>query len=161
MVSPTFEEDQQWRIRTVRDGVYSVQNIGSNRYMEVPFAGCAKGENVATHTRSNRDHHRWVITKEGEDYFFQPAHCLTQGLDKNRRTNGNVHTWTFSNTNGNQRWKLIPINANSRTVRVNTSFDATPIKGRKSELFWIYNQTREVDQYVIQYATELGFECNY
>lgn len=66
--------------------------------------------------------------------------------------------WTYSANNRNQKFELIPVGTSARAFGTENAFNATPIIGRRSELSWAYDQIKEVEQYVIQYATEYDYE---
>ncbi|NJC28078.1 RICIN domain-containing protein [Neolewinella antarctica] len=98
---------QQWTFDHLGNNVYTIRNRGNNRYLEVPNAGCGKGERVATWTGGGSAHQRWQVTLSGGKYFLRPSHCTSQAADRKPGPDKIVHTWNFSTGNVNQQWNII------------------------------------------------------
>ncbi len=102
-------DDQRWVFTHLGDDVYTIKNKGTSRFLEVPYAKCGNGNNVATYTSANSNHQKWKAIKNGDVYSFKPMHCQNVALDRAAAAiNANVHTWGYSATNNNQKWKLMP-----------------------------------------------------
>ncbi|CAM4082526.1 MULTISPECIES: right-handed parallel beta-helix repeat-containing protein [Flavobacterium] len=118
MVNPGNYSDQEWVFNHLGNNIYTIKNRGTNRYLEVPFAKCENATQVATYTDALGDHQKWEVVANGVGiYGLKPAHCLTQGLDRNNGTlNTNVHTYFYGENNGNQKWKIIPVVVAKMTI---------------------------------------------
>lgn len=106
MVNQGASDDQQWEITHVGNGAYNVRNIATGRYLEVYQGKCENRANITTWTNPNASNVRWIITKNDNEYFFQPLHCTAQAMDYSNEPNSSVYTWGFSTGNNNQRFKL-------------------------------------------------------
>ena len=117
MEDSSTSDSQKWEFKHLGDDVYTIKNVGTKRYLEVPFARCANAIQIGTWTGSGSDHQRWKIEANGEGVFsLKPAHCTDQALDRNfGRIDTNVHTYSFWPNNSNQKWKIIPLNTALRT----------------------------------------------
>lgn len=116
MAAPANSPDQHWEIKHQGDDIYTIQNLTSKRYLEVPYAECKanQGTNVATYTYANNTHQQWKIVKKGSQHELRPAHCQTQALDRAfGAIDANVQIYPVVNNN-NQRWLIKSINTNSR-----------------------------------------------
>ncbi|UZO81624.1 RICIN domain-containing protein [Aquimarina sp. ERC-38] len=109
MVNPGSFDNQKWVFTHVGSNFYSIRNKASNRYLEVPFANCTNGSNVATWTDAKGQHKQWKVVRRGNQSFsIQPKHCLSKGLDRKEGSlNSNAQVWTYSVDNANQNWKII------------------------------------------------------
>jgi len=97
----------KWIFNHLGDNVYSIKNSGTNRFLEVPFARCENGSNVATWTGASSNHQKWKVTKNNSHYFLRPNHCRQRALDRSRgQTNTNAHIWRFNTSQANQRWEI-------------------------------------------------------
>ncbi len=113
--------DQKWIFTHLGDNLYTIKNKGTNRYLEVPYAKCGNGNNVATYTSAGGNHQKWKAIKNGSVYSFKPVHCQNVALDRAAGAiNANVHTWGYSATNNNQKWN-ITLSSGSRDVTKETS----------------------------------------
>ncbi len=114
MHNATTNDDQKWVFRHVNDDIYTIQNKGNSRYLEVSNAKCGNGSNVTTWIAANDTHQKWKISKNGNAYALKPMHCQTIALDRDAGAlNANVHTWRYSPGNNNQKWKILLLAANS------------------------------------------------
>jgi len=146
--------DQQWNIRHLNNNIYTVQNAGTNRYLEVPFARCANGENVATWRTAGANHQRWIISKEGSSYFFRPVHCDSRALDrKDGKVNATAHIWGFNTRNANQRWRLVRL-GNARAAQQEDGLNVFATPNRQVEVSWTLDQYRDKvpAEYIVEYA---------
>ncbi|WP_147404097.1 RICIN domain-containing protein [Aquimarina sp. AD1] len=111
MHKPANFDDQKWEIKHISDNSYTIKNLGTNRYLEVPYARCENGTNVATWTDDVDSHKKWKIVKNGNDiYGIKPMHCLSRALDRAGGVVGaNATIWDYNNTNANQKWKILSI----------------------------------------------------
>ena len=113
MLSRGTSNSRKWAIEHQGNNVYTLKNLRNNQYLNVFGRNCANGTNVITWPNRTQPNSQWIISKNGNDFFLRPTHCTSQALDKNRGSNGNVRTWTFSTGNTNQRFKLIPVSNTS------------------------------------------------
>ncbi|WP_299245683.1 RICIN domain-containing protein [uncultured Aquimarina sp.] len=118
MSSPYSYNDQVWIFDHKGDDVYTIRNLGTNRFLEVPYARCGNGENVATWTDANDNHKKWKITKNGTGVFsMKPVHCISSALDRAAGAiNANVQIWDFNSGNNNQKWKIISLDNREKPV---------------------------------------------
>ncbi len=108
MHNPGNYDDQKWIFTHLEENVYTIKNKGTTRFLEVPYAKCGNGNNVATYTSANSNHQKWKAIKNGDVYSFKPMHCQNVALDRAAGAiNANVHTWGYSASNNNQKWKII------------------------------------------------------
>ncbi|WP_299437834.1 RICIN domain-containing protein [uncultured Aquimarina sp.] len=112
MSNPYPYNDQAWVFDHKGDNVYTIRNSGTNRFLEVPYARCANGENVATWTDANDNHKKWKVVQNGNGVFgLKPMHCSTSALDRaGGSINANVQIWDFNTVNANQKWKIVSLN---------------------------------------------------
>jgi hypothetical protein len=118
MHDPLSYNDQKWIFTHLGNNIYTIKNKGTNRFLEVPYAVCQNSTQVNTYSNASAPHQQWKVVQNGNGiYGFKPAHCLTQGLDRNNGTiNTNVHTYSYSVNNGNQKWKIIPVVVAKMTI---------------------------------------------
>ncbi|AXT56156.1 T9SS C-terminal target domain-containing protein [Aquimarina sp. AD1] len=111
MHKPANFDDQKWEIKHISDNSYTIKNVGTNRYLEVPYARCENGSNVGTWINDLDSHKKWKIVKNGNDiYGIKPMHCLSRALDRAGGTIGtNAIIWNYSSTNTNQKWKVLSV----------------------------------------------------
>ncbi|WP_299316114.1 RICIN domain-containing protein, partial [uncultured Aquimarina sp.] len=109
MSSPYPYNDQVWVFNHKGDNVYTIRNLGTNRFLEVPYARCGNGENVATWTGSEGNHQKWKVIRNGSNSFsLKPMHCISSALDRAAGAiDANVHIWGFNSENNNQKWKIV------------------------------------------------------
>jgi len=111
----------RWTFNHLGNDVYTIRNLGTNRFLEVPFAECENGTNVATTGGSGRNHQRWKVIRNNNDYALVPNHCTNRALDRSRGAlNTNAQIWIFRRTNRNQRWKIDSA-TNAAPLRFSTS----------------------------------------
>lgn len=99
--------DHKWVFKHIGNGIHTIKNVRSNRYLEVANAKCNNGALVTTWTNANGSHKQWQIEKIGDDYYLIPAHCTSLALDKNIGNDKNMVLWKKSEKNTNQKFKLI------------------------------------------------------
>lgn len=111
MTNPSTEKNQQWLFTHLSNDVYTIKNISTNRFLEVPFAKCANGSNVSTWSDDQDSHKKWKIIKNGNNFYnLTPMHCNTRALDRaNGAINSNVLIWDFNTDNENQKWGIKPV----------------------------------------------------
>ncbi len=109
-------DDQIWEFKHIGDKVHTIKNKGTGRFLEVSNAKCTNDANVNTWTNANANHHKWFVTKSGNDIFLRPAHCDTHALDKSEGKDGNVKLWKFSKNNTNQKFELISVKSKTNEV---------------------------------------------
>ncbi|KAA1247481.1 RICIN domain-containing protein [Aquimarina sp. RZ0] len=116
MYSPLNFNDQKWVFNHLGENVYTIKNLENNRYLEVPYAKCSNGENVATWTDASANHQKWKVVPDGNGiYSLKPMHCQQVALDReDGAVNANVQVWEYSMSNMNQKWRILPA-ANSRS----------------------------------------------
>ncbi|WP_109302422.1 RICIN domain-containing protein [Aquimarina sp. AU474] len=144
MHAPANYDDQKWVFTHLGDNVYDIKNIGTNRYLEVPYARCGNGENVSTWSDARDNHKKWKVMGNGSgSYSLKPMHCLESALDRaDGNVNANVQIWDFIETNTNQKWKILGVDKN----KLNNQSD------RISGLF--PNPTQDIVTIVGQYTGE-------
>ena len=123
MHDPGNWNDQKWEFKHLQNNVYTIRNIGNNRYLEVSNYGCFNGKDVSTTNQASLDHQKWTVVRNtNNSYSLKPNHCLNSALDiAARATNANVQIWGHSTTNNNQKWKISPTTSNrnaSATITV-------------------------------------------
>lgn len=113
MIDAMNYDDQRWRIIHLGNNIYRIQNIANSRYLEVPYARCSNGSNVATYSDPTEDHKKWEIKANGNGiYNLIPQNCKSRALDRQAGAmNANVHIWDYSRSNENQKWKIIPVSS--------------------------------------------------
>ncbi len=113
-ISAGSGNDAKWTFTKIGGSNYTIKNVKTGRFLEVPYGPCVKNEkpqnpnlNLGTYTQVVADHLRWNITKVGNDYFLEPLHCA-KVVDRN---NGNtMHLWPYQAGNTNQNWKIQSVN---------------------------------------------------
>jgi len=101
----------RWVFNHLRNDVYTIRNVGTNRFLEVPNAQCANGSNVATWRSASSNHQRWHIARNNGSFSLSPTHCRERALDRSAgRLNTNAQIWIFRDTNRNQRWNIQRVN---------------------------------------------------
>ncbi|KAA1247730.1 RICIN domain-containing protein [Aquimarina sp. RZ0] len=109
MVDQNTSDPHRWKIEDIGGGKFTVQNEGTGRYLTVKESQCEKGADITPSDHATDENTQWFITKIGENYFFRPAHCTSQVLDKRSGNDKSVHTWDYNINNGNQQFTLIPV----------------------------------------------------
>ena len=136
MLDANVYNDQKWRVRYLGGRVYTIQNVGTGRYMEVQNSSCSNLAAISGSTSANANNQRWVISKTGANYQFRPVNCITKGLDREQdRNNANGIIFNFIPNHAPQLWKLNTVNSgnapvgNPDTVNVaqNTSITIDPL----------------------------------
>ena len=108
MSPPSGNRDQIWTFAHLGDNVYTIRNAATGRYLEVPFAECEDGADVATWTAAGSTHQRWKIERSTSGYSLKPQHCQEMALDrKEGKTRATAQVWTFNTANINQQWNII------------------------------------------------------
>ncbi|WP_281991270.1 VPS10 domain-containing protein [Aquimarina aggregata] len=128
MTDPGNYNDQRWVITHLNNNIYNIKNKGTNRYLEVPFAECGNGKNVATWTSGASNHQKWKVIKNGANtYSFRPMHCQEVALDRaGGDLNANVHTWQYASANTNQKWEIIDVNASKTDIKNENILEVFP-----------------------------------
>jgi len=112
MHNPGEYTDQKWQFTHIGDNVYTIMNVGTDRYLEVPYGACSNGANVSTWTNATDAHKKWkVVFNQNEGYALKPLHCLDKGLDRAAgKLDANAQIWDYSEANNNQKWNIIATN---------------------------------------------------
>ncbi len=151
MSNPYPYNDQVWVFDHKGDNVYTIRNLGTNRFLEVPYARCGNGENVATWTDANENHKKWKVVQNGSNSFsLKPMHCTSTALDRAAGAiDANVHIWSFNSGNNNQKWKIISLGnreqpegekAVALSVYPNPSSNSITIQGvEENDILTIYD----------------------
>ena len=117
MLDANIYTDQQWRVKYQGSRVYTIQNIGTGRYMAVENSSCTNLAAISGSTTSNDNNERWVISKTGSNYQFRPLNCITKGLDREQDVNdANGIVYNFIPNYAPQLWSLKPIASNTAPV---------------------------------------------
>ncbi len=108
MINPNTNTNQKWLFQHIFNDIYTIKNVETKRFLEVPFAGCNDGTNVATWFDDQDDHKKWKVVKNGSDFFnLIPLHCETRALDRAAGAiDANVLIWEFNTVNVNQKWRI-------------------------------------------------------
>ncbi len=110
----TGEAVQRWDFTHLGTNIYTIRNVDTNRYLEIPEAECTTGANIATWTSANSNHQKFKLSKVDGVYFLRPQHCLQTAVDRSRGAAGaNVQLWTYdegANKNKNQKWEILSAN---------------------------------------------------
>ncbi|KAA1243237.1 T9SS type A sorting domain-containing protein [Aquimarina sp. RZ0] len=130
MINAQKWQDQQWDFKHIGNGVHTIKNIRTNRYLQVDNAGCIKGSNVSTWTNANDDHKKWYITKIGRNHFLHPVHCVEFALDKSGGKGGNLKIWSFNKQNDNQKFSLIPFTRSAELLEIQITLYPNPAKDK-------------------------------
>lgn len=131
MLDANIYNDQKWRIRYQGGRVYTIQNVGTGRYMEVQNAACDNLTPISGSTSADANHQRWVISKTGANYQFRPVSCITKGLGRELNADGTISDFRPNHTT--QLWSLKPVDAgpvvkpDTVTVVQNTSITINPL----------------------------------
>ena len=137
MLNASVYNDQKWRVNYIGGRVYTIQNVGTGRYMEVENSACANLTQISGATSSASNNQRWVISKTGSNYQFRPVNCITKGLDREQDLNdANGILFNFIPNHAPQLWSVTPVNAGGNapvgnpdtvTVAQNTSITIDPL----------------------------------
>ncbi|MGB1311099.1 MAG: galactose oxidase-like domain-containing protein, partial [Leucothrix sp.] len=135
MLDANIYTDQQWRVRYQGGRAYTIQNIGTGRYMAVENSSCSNLALISGSTSADANNERWVISKVGENYQFRPLNCITKGLDREQGLNdANGIIFNFIPNHAPQLWNLKPIASNAPvanpdavTVAQNTAITIDPL----------------------------------
>ena len=154
MFNPGNFNDQEWNIKHLENNVYTLQNVRTRRYLEVPFGRCGNNNNVATWTSAGSAHQRWIISKNGTSFNLRPVHCESRGLDRaGGAVNANAILWNFNVNNANQKWKLIRLGA-SRSIKEKERLSVVATSGRQVKIAWVFGQDKAPVEYVVEYAED-------
>lgn len=99
---------QQWRIESLGNGTYRLENTNSGKYLEVAGAGTGDGDNVQQWTWNGGDHQKWALQLLDDGQYravnVNSGKVLeVAGADS---TNGaNVQQWTWNDGDW-QRFEL-------------------------------------------------------
>jgi len=131
MTDPMDADHQKWVVNHVGDNVYTLKNVGSERFLEVPSAKCLDNDsqNVNTTTSASDSHRRWKVIKHNDQYELQPMHCQSKSLERDvgaTTTNSNVHIYTTAD-NANQRWNIALVSNTITTSNEEEVLNATGI----------------------------------
>jgi len=137
MLDANAYNDQKWRIRYQGSRVYTIQNIGTGRYMEVQNSACANLAQISGSTSASSNNQRWVISKTGANYQFRPVNCINKGLDRERdRSGANGIIFNFKANHAPQLWSVKSANGGGSgpvgkpdtvSVAQNTSITINPL----------------------------------
>ena len=118
MINAGNFSDQKWDVIHLGNNIYHVKNVGTGRFLEVPFARC-QPTNVATYTSGAGNHQRFKIEKIGSSYYLRPAHCQGQALDRAYgATDANVGTYNYDAGNNNLKWNFVSVPKNGPGERL-------------------------------------------
>jgi len=107
MFDASVYNDQKWRVKYLGSRVYTIQNVGTGRYMEVQNSACTNLAPISGSTSANSNNQRWVISKTGANYQFRPVNCITKGLDREGgANNANGILFDFIANHAPQLWSV-------------------------------------------------------
>ncbi|PWQ95704.1 RICIN domain-containing protein [Leucothrix arctica] len=102
--------DQHWDIEHLGGLVYTVQNVATQKYLEVnnAFCGTEGFDYIVGSDTSASKNQRWIITQGASgNYSFRPQHCKTKGLDREQDLlNASAIVWDYAPNHAPQLWKL-------------------------------------------------------
>lgn len=125
--------DQIWEFKHIGNKVHTIKNKGTGRFLEVSNAKCTNDANVNTWTSANANHHKWFVTKNGNDIFLRPTHCGSHALDKSNGNDGNVKLWKFDKNNANQKFELIAVKSNtSGVIKINGVYTIQNVESKQN-----------------------------
>ena len=113
--------NQQWQIASAGNSYYTLKAKHSDLALSVDLAAdpaTADGVNIFQYGTNEQDNRLWKIEPVGEGYYKLTNKYSGKVLDVagGVETNGaNVIQWQYK-SGANQRWKLVPVNANARTA---------------------------------------------
>ncbi len=118
--------DQQWNFEHKGNNLYTIKNVGTQRYLRVVANKCTNG--AKTHTAANVQ--QWKIEKNGNGiYAIKPSYCLNKALDVDSgQVNADVILWQFNPNNSNQKWKLNSINKSRVAGNIAKVLYPNPVK---------------------------------
>lgn len=123
MMNPKSWKTQQWIVTHVGNNVYTLQNKGTKKFLEVSQVECSDGASVNTWTAVGNKYQEWKITKIKNQFHLSPSHCLEQALDRKFGTiklGTNVQTYRANINNPNQHWEITAIDSiSARTTKMN------------------------------------------
>lgn len=102
---------QNWLFTHTNNNYYTIKNVSTNRFLEVPYGACQDRSNVATWLDAKDNHKIWKIEKNCQYFSLKPKHCETKSLDRAAgAVNANVQIWGYFSGNNNQKWIITPVN---------------------------------------------------
>jgi len=114
MAASANNDQQKWTFNHLGNNVYTILNVLTNRYLEVPKAICEDQANVGTWVRASDTHQQWKIATNGDGYNLMPLHCSTKSLDRVvGASEANIVIHNASTSNKNQLWNIVGINADT------------------------------------------------
>lgn len=130
---------QKWNFVQVGENAYTIQNVATKQFLEVPYGACAinqkpqnKTRNVGSYINANSNHQKWTVVENGTYYSLQPLHCTTTALDRDFG-GPNAHIYEYSSGNNNQKWGLV-----STSISIKASIIAQDVNTAIEEYFKIY-----------------------
>lgn len=107
MLSSGTWNDQKWNIKHLGNRIYTLQNKGTGRYLEVENSFCGNYGVVSGAAENTGDNRHWIITRSGDNFNFRPRHCKSQALDRRENAiNADAITWPFASNHAPQLWNV-------------------------------------------------------
>ncbi|KAA1242498.1 RICIN domain-containing protein [Aquimarina sp. RZ0] len=112
MTDPQNNQNQQWAFKHIIDNIYTIQNIKTKGFLEVPHATCEDQQSVKTWMSGSEAHQRWEVSVKNNQFVLKPTHCLERAMDRNfGAIDADAIIFEFGNgDNENQYWNITPIN---------------------------------------------------
>lgn len=108
-------KNQVFYIRAIGNGLYTIRNMNSGRYLEAAGGGTKNKTNVRQGAASAAvNYRRWYITKKAGKYVIQSAaskKVLSVKKSRNRNKT-NIYLYTYRGKKG-QKWSLKPYSSTS------------------------------------------------
>ena len=108
-------KDQQWMFTHLGDNRYTIQNVGSKRYLEIVTTNCTNGTAVTTQVNATHQEpklpQQWSVIGSPENgYSIVSSYCPNYALDISRgQLNSAVLLFSYSDLNKNQKWNITPV----------------------------------------------------
>lgn len=116
-----FNTAQLWYFEQQSDGSVIIRNAKTDMTMQLK-ASAADGVQIVQNQTADSSKDRWTLTKNSDNTVaIRAASRTTHTLDLpsgNKAQNQNMQVWTYSATNGNQKWILSPIYQSDTYTRV-------------------------------------------
>ena len=152
MAPKADNNEQKWEFAHLGNNIYTIKNIGSNRYMEVTNGVCQNDAAIGTNAINlGTNYQRWLAIQQGDDYFFRPVHCQGLALDRNNQDNLGPVLYTFSTGNNNQKFILTPT-----TISFDTSKCYTMTARHSGKVIEVPNNSTDLGTQLQQQTYQVG-----
>ena len=149
----------KWNFVHLGNGVHTIKNADTNKYLQVAGGTCEDGSNINSGTNASQDYQKWYVEQKGTNLYLVPTHCLARALDKGSGANQNAKIWNLVTTNNNQIFELISFGGTTTTTP-STTTTTPPTTGSAGfvQINGIYNiKSQSTGQHVIA-PSSVGFD---